>query len=352
MIPARVALALQQPYYAGKIRDERDRIWLAAMVEAEGCMFIHRRGEGLSNGQGYFRQNASYGAGLEVASTDRVIVERCQQITHLGSICQQTPTQNNRRKLTIYRWSLRSNVCRDVIRELYPHMIAKQHEARLVLGCPSSGPEAEKAWMACKAIHQGASCVEIDFPVPASLYEPGWWLRSDIIWSKCNPMPESVTDRPTKSHEYVFLLTKSEKYWYDADAIKEPSQMRDDVAWRVKYGGYPASKESKVYSKGPGDGKPDFITAGPRYWPETRNKRSVWTIPTRPFKGAHFATFPPALVEVCLKAGCPPGGTVLDPFCGSGTTLMMAEKLGMNGVGIDLNPAYIAMAERRIKEGK
>jgi DNA methylase len=183
MIPAKVALALQAPYYTGRIRDERERIWLAATVEAEGCMFIHRRKAGQSNGQGYERKNDSYGAGLEVASTDRVIVERCLALAGIGSICEQTPEQNERRKQTIYRWNVRSNECRWIIRELYPHLIAKQHEARLLLGCPSSGEDARKAHESLKALHQGQEAC-IDFREPEGMWEGGWFLRSEIIWAK------------------------------------------------------------------------------------------------------------------------------------------------------------------------
>jgi hypothetical protein len=191
-IPWRVAFALQQPYYTGRIKDERDRIWLAATVEAEGCMFIHKRGVGQyassytkSDGteSHYHRKNATYGAGLEVSSTDRAIVERCMEITGIGSICEQTPAQNERRKQTIYRWNVRSNECRWVIRELYPHMIAKQHEARLILGCPSSGDDARKAHESLKAIHQGLT-PSIDFAPPEGMWERGWFLRSDVIWAK------------------------------------------------------------------------------------------------------------------------------------------------------------------------
>jgi hypothetical protein len=182
-IPWRVARALQEPYYTGKIRNETDRVWLAATIEAEGCLFIHRRKVGQSNGQGYVRKNDSYGAGLEVSSTDRVIVERCQEITGIGSICEQTPETNPRRKQTIYRWNVRSNECRWVIRELYPHLLAKRHEARLLLGCPSSGDDARKAWASLKALHQGQSA-DIDFREPEGMWEEGWFLRSDIIWAK------------------------------------------------------------------------------------------------------------------------------------------------------------------------
>lgn len=172
----------------------------------------------------------------------------------------------------------------------------------------------------------------IPWRVAFALQADGWYLRSDIIWHKPNPMPESVTDRPTKSHEYLFLLSKKARYFYDADAIKEPAI---DAGKFVKTNG--------------GDGLGDFgrtrdgfrrgVTVG-----EFRNRRTVWTITPKPFKGAHFATFPPKLVEPCVLAGSRPGDLVLDPFFGAGTTGMVAEQLGRRYVGIELNSAYSALA--------
>lgn len=221
-IPWRVAFALQQPYYSGKILREQDRIWLACAIEAEGCLFIHKRKAGQSNGQGYHRQNDNYGPGLEVANTSLAFVERCKEITGLGTICSQSPNQNHRRKQTIYRWNVRTLECRDIIREVYPYLIGKQHQARLLLSCPPSGEDADKAHRSLMLLHNGYDAL-IDFPPPASLFEKGYYLRQDIIWNKCNPMPESVTDRCTKSHEYIFLLSKSARYFYDAAAIAEPA---------------------------------------------------------------------------------------------------------------------------------
>ena len=146
-----------------------------------------------------------------------------------------------------------------------------------------------------------------------ALQDDGWYLRSDIIWHKPNPMPESVKDRCTKAHEYLFLLAKKPRYWFDANAIREPQ------------------KESSLKRLLPG-----------------ANRRSVWSICPRPYKGAHFAVFPPALVEPCIKAGCPAGGTVLDPFGGSGTTGQVAKSLGRNAILIELNHAYKQLIDDRI----
>ena len=194
--------------------------------------------------------------------------------------------------------------------------------------------------------------VGIPWRVAFALQEAGWYLRCDVIWHKPNPMPESVTDRPTRAHEYVFLLTKSARYYYDADAIREasesgPSDIRKMLEGRERIGGKhksfvdPFSKASSKTNIG------QQRSVGS---PDGRNKRSVWTIATHSFSGAHFATFPPALVEPCILAGSRSGDTILDPFCGSGTSGLVASRLRRKFIGIELNPEYAAMAERRIRE--
>lgn len=250
-----------------------------------------------------------------------------------------------------------------------------------------------------------------------ALQSDGWWLRQDIIWAKPNPMPESVTDRCTKSHEYVFLLSKSATYFYDAEAIKEPAfaENEHDATGQGMFapGQTPQRGNRKIkmpdgWDTGPGghgsfhregrekgrtndswkgstfDGPRDLAVrpdvgrgrasgnkthkgvteyeasdseehrtkAGLLKISETpyalRNKRSVWTVATAPFSEAHFATFPPALIEPCILAGCPKGGTVLDPFFGAGTTGLVADRLGRDCIGIELNDAYVAMARKRL----
>jgi DNA modification methylase len=147
--------------------------------------------------------------------------------------------------------------------------------------------------------------------VALALQADGWYLRKDIIWVKPNPMPESVADRPTSSHEHIFMLTKSERYWYDGDAVREAAN---------------------------GSGS------------DSRNLRDVWNIPTRPFSEAHFATFPTEIPERCIKASCPAGGVVLDPFGGAGTTSLVADRFGLDAILIELNPAYAEIARRRIED--
>jgi DNA modification methylase len=184
--------------------------------------------------------------------------------------------------------------------------------------------------------------VGIPWRVAFALQADGWWLRQDIIWHKPNPMPESVRDRCTKAHEYVFLLTKSERYFYDAEAVSEALS------------GKPHAPGNKCSADG-GHLRNDFGTdAMQRVWGASgrRNRRSVWTVTTKPYSGAHFAVMPADLVEPCIKAGCPEGGTVLDPFAGSGTTLAVAAELGRSAIGCELNPEYIRLAERRIKDAR
>lgn len=229
-----------------------------------------------------------------------------------------------------------------------------------------------------------------------ALQDDGWWVRSEIIWAKPNPMPESIKDRPASSHEKVWLLSKAERYFYDSDAVREPmaaasierlSRYIDSQAGSARAnGGTKTNGPMKAVMKQDGHGRRHagfneryfakgnrktfrgggIYTGGQSFDNSAatendsagnepnetgmRNCRNVWTIATTAFSEAHFATFPPALVERCIKAGCPVGGTVLDPFGGSGTTGLVADRLSRNAVLIDLNPEYVAMAVRRIND--
>ena len=168
-----------------------------------------------------------------------------------------------------------------------------------------------------------------------ALQADGWYLRQDILWHTHNPMPESVTDRCTKAHEYVFLMSKSAKYYFDNEAIKEKST--SEIQERKRPNGLSVEEGKKLGAYNHNCG----VTA-------TRNRRSVWTVTTKPFKEAHFATFPRDLIRPMVKAGCPAGGVVLDPFMGSGTTAIEAIYQGKRYIGIDLNSDYCAMAAKRI----
>ena len=189
--------------------------------------------------------------------------------------------------------------------------------------------------------------VGIPWRVAFALQADGWWLRQDIIWHKPNPMPESVRDRCTKAHEYVFLLTKSERYYYNKDAISSPAKHAGKT--RVSKATNGSAMQALQNGKKPsGNGVPGTLVT----IAETTNRRSVWTIATKPYKGAHFATMPPTLVEPCVMAGTKAGDLVLDPFNGSGTTGAVAIGLRRNYVGIELNSEYIKLANERISKAE
>ena len=172
--------------------------------------------------------------------------------------------------------------------------------------------------------------------VAIALQDVGWYIRSEIIWHKPNPMPESVTDRPTSCHEKIWLITKNKKYYYDADIIKEPCKTFDKNI---------RDRETTKLNNTPGRTK---MTGLKKNNYIMKNKRNVWSVTTKPFKDAHFATYPKDLIEPCIKAGCPEGGTVLDPFGGSGTTGIVAQLNNRNSILIELNPEYIKIAKNRI----
>lgn len=223
--------------------------------------------------------------------------------------------------------------------------------------------------------------IGIPWMVAFALRADGWYLRQDIIWHKPNPMPESVTDRCTKSHEYIFLLSKSDRYYCDMNAIKEPVQpdsiarydrgRSGDHKWANGGPGNQTIARSFSHMRGKGNAKSfrggGTYTGGRSFnnnekvKREThgnqpnktglRNRRSVWHVSTYPYSEAHFATFPPDLIKPCIKAGCPRGSTTLDPFFGSGTTGLVAQELGRRWIGIELSAAYCDLAKRRIPEG-
>lgn len=206
--------------------------------------------------------------------------------------------------------------------------------------------------------------IGIPWMLAFALRADGWYLRQDIIWAKPNPMPESVRDRCTKSHEYIFMLSKSPKYYFDSEAISEP--VAESTLKRVsqdienQQGSYTPSKANgkmkaavryggKKYTENPD--KFSRTKSGNIYdYKPKRNKRDVWTVTTKPYKGAHFATFPPDLIEPCVLAGCPAGGVVLDPFAGSGTTGMVAKQNGRDFVLIELNEEYVNLCTDRTRK--
>ncbi len=213
----------------------------------------------------------------------------------------------------------------------------------------------------CKTIKQ-KDLIGIPWMLAFALRSRGWYLRQDIIWHKPNPMPESVRDRCTKAHEYIFLLSKSLRYYYDAEAIAEP--VADATIKRLSQnvdkqkGAFWIGYDSTFKAKPPRYGGKKYTATPDKFYRtksgnayqlrDKRNKRSVWTVSTKACKEAHFATFPPDLITPCILAGCPEGGTVLDPFIGSGTTGIVCRQLLRNFIGVEISTEYARMAERRI----
>jgi DNA modification methylase len=232
-------------------------------------------------------------------------------------------------------------VCRELARVLKPTGTLWLNLGDSYAGGGQTGrndggrPQKGRGW----AEYDSKNLVGIPWRVAFALQAEGWYLRADIIWAKPNPMPESVTDRPTKAHEYLFLLTKRERYYYDAAAIAEGVS----ASWISRWGSAIVERRN-VSPQGMNAGS---VVGESCFGSKTgiRNKRSVWTIPTMPYAGAHFATFPEALVEPCILAGSPLGGLVLDPFLGSGTVGAVAERLSRRWVGTDL--AYHDLATER-----
>ena len=403
-IPNRLAQALQEPYYIGKIKRLEDRVWLAAIIDGEGSIFIHRQPEGTQTGRGrkYKRTQDNFCVGIAISNTSEALVAHAAAIFGKDNLQRYEPAGNRKPH---WQWRIAGNLAKNILREVYPYLVAKQREARIAINCPPSGDISAASWVALKCLHKGRA-TDFDAAPPGQddLWEQGWWVRSEIIWSKPNPMPESVTDRPATAHEKVWLLSKSARYFYDAEAVRRPIAPGSVDRYAQDIDGQEGSHRANGGAKTNGTMK----AVGE---PNGANLRNVWAIPTKGFSGAHFATFPPALVEPCIKAGTSEKGccaecgapwvreivvgetlnrtsknghgngelnnsgrfgdsrrntagwspscacdaatipcTILDPFIGSGTTAMVADRLGRNCIGIDLNPANVEMSTERVTQ--
>ena len=207
-------------------------------------------------------------------------------------------------------------------------------------------------WLNLGDKYRNGELLGMPWRVALSLKDDGWMLRSDIIWHKPNAMPSSVKNRPTTDHEYVFLFAKNRNYYYDIDSIREPHITFSSES-RMKGGRNHFGKKNGTPEKGKNEGDSNLHDGrwDQAFHPKGRNRRTVWEIPLSKFRGVHFSVFPDRLVELCLLAGCPESGVVLDPFIGSGTTAVVAQRLGRKYVGIDSNPEYCEMARRRLNQG-
>lgn len=351
-IPWALAKALRDPYYTGKIRAERDRVWMAAIIDGEGtiCASHHTRKD-----DGRPRTMVQ----ICVTNTSTLMLDEAQRIWQASQSEHQRHGEGHLGQLDSYRWIIHGVENKSLfLREIYPYLVVKRKQAviaynllllmadakRLGHSPQRDSVRAKRALLASlisdankqKPCDVPSWCIE-----PPSVLEDGWILRSEIIWHKPNPMPESVTDRPTKSHEQIFLLAKSARYYYNHEAVAEEAASAGAV---VTLGERSFAKRQADGAGGARSGNALATTYTVR---ETRNRRSVWTVPTKPYKGAHFAAFPPELIVPCVLAGAPEGGVVLDPFGGSGTTAQVARSLGRRAVVVELNPEYVKLIEER-----
>jgi DNA modification methylase len=341
-IPWSVAKALQAPYYTGRIKAERDRVWLAAMLDAEGsiCGFDHDRADGDGHRSGIH---------LQITNSSTAILDEAARIWPTSRSEHGHPGEGHLGTLPTFRWivhGVENKIA--ILKELYPYLISKRRQAvvaysmlLLMADAKRLGHSTQKEIVLAKRAiltallsdlnHQRETVMPDWLTEPPSLYEPGWYLRSEIIWSKLNPMPESVTDRPTKAHEQMFLLSKSPHYFYDAEAIKEDAYPSYET--RYSYAFYSGAKELN------GSGRPDGAhnTQGFRGYTGKRNRRTVWTIATEPYPESHFATFPRKLVQPCILAGCPEHAC---PKCGAPWVkeVECGELVSTNGTRDDYRP--------------
>lgn len=358
-IPWAVAQALRAPDYHGRIGAERDRVWLAATLDAEGsiCGFTHKRAD-----DGTTRT----GVHVTITNTNEALLGEADRIWPASRVEHENHGEGHYGYRPSWRWVAHGAEDKALLmRELFPYLIAKRAQARLAWAFFEMSKDAKRlartaeaqeikdrrAWIvgALSRLNRGE---DVDVPswvgVPPSVETTGWYLRSDIIWHKPNPMPESVRDRCTKAHEYVFLFSKSPKYYFDSDAMKE------DAVGAAKGAAASFKRQSSKravahvnQNVGTHRAERDDV-----YYNVSRNRRSVWTIPTRPYKGAHFAGYPPKLIEPCILAGSRVGDVVFDPFAGSGTTGAVAIEHGRKAIMCELNAEYVELIKARMAQAE
>lgn len=344
-IPWRVAFALQQPFVRHVIKTEGDRAYIAGLVDGEGCITILKTKS--AHGESY-----SYPPIVQIRMCDTEAVDHFASLMGVNrSEAELYQSSKNAGQRPSYTVKVTAQKAMDLIADIYPYLRVKRKQAvvaynhQLLRGKtnyqPRSKDQLAKEELCKTLINKLNQREPVDLPSwmiePTPITEPGWYLRQDLIWAKPNPMPESVTDRCTKAHEYIFLLSKSPRYYFDNEAIKEP--VKHDWGTRDRSKGKYTSDRNKTGLNNHGGLEKSYTTA---------NKRSVWTVTTKPYKGAHFATFPPDLIEPCVLAGSRPNDIVFDPFAGSGTTLAVAKQNGRQYLGIELNPSYLDLINERL----
>jgi len=378
-IPWMVARALRDPYYAGRITRERDRVWLAATIDAEGsiCGFDHDRADGDGHRSGVH---------LAITNTSTLLLDEAARIWPTSRSEHQRPSDGHLGKKMSWRWLVHGVENKQAaLRELYPHLIVKRQQAvvaysllLLMADAKRLGHSAQKdGTIAKRAVltgllsdlnHQRPCVLPEWLTEPPSLFEPGWYLRSAIIWAKPNGMPGSQQDRPTSSYETVFLLSRAAVYYSDFDAIKTPP--RESTAVRLAQDVQAQAGSHRANGGTKTNGTMRAVAAGDKQRGHGRRHsgfnerwdamekaeqqaapammRDVWFVSPASYDDAHFAVMPSEVARRCILAGSALGDTILDPFGGAGTTGLVADRLGRNAVLIELNPAYATMAEQRI----
>ncbi len=366
LIPFRVAIAAQEPYQEFTIKELADRAWLAGIVDADGCIGIHHYKRKYKDS--YYHQFQPY---ISVGCSDKEMTDRCAFITRMNGTRSTNPPPIDNRGIKSnrphHKWRVEGENAAKILEDIYPILVVKEKQARLAHAIWRSNQETrggrsnpippkvteyrQNLWDTIKKCNQREDAIVKEPPVPQHI-EPSWWVRSIIIWSKPNPMPESVTDRPTESHEYILMLTKSKTYYYDQEAVRTPQadvsiarMRRNHSGYDPGYPGGPANHLSDYYSQFEGKSIEEI---------EQKlggaNLKSVWTFPTHGYPEAHFAVFPEKLPEICIKAASKEGDTILDPFSGAGATLWVAKKLNRRAIGFEISEEYCQLAIERIRQ--
>ncbi len=383
LIPFRLVEKLQEPYHIGPITHEVDRAWLAGLIDGDGTIGIRREDNG--------KWNPGFIPYLSLTTSDTQLAQRCVEITGLGKVnpkgfAGDTDVRGIKQRRDNFVWRLDGQIASRVIRDIYPYLVQKRsqalvaHAMNLSQGAPrptKSRPVAadivayrQRLYEAIKSLNHRGDVLLPNLPHVEPNIEPGWWVRSRCIWGKPNGMPDSSGRyRPSVAHEEIFLLSKSGDIWYDSEAVKSPPSNQSHGAPAPNPGAKQAAlgRDPTRSTLGVRRGKQrghtrrhagfnDRWDAVPKAEQQENGRLlrtyepEVWHIATAAFGDAHFATFPPALVERCLIASCPPGGAVLDPFGGSGTTGMVADGMGFDAVLIELSEAYAEIARKRIAD--
>lgn len=334
------------------INNEYDKAWLAGIIEGEGCIHIHKREKN--------RLNATYGVNLSIHNTNKKIIDKIVEITQLGNNIQITDKDRNHK---LYRWNSSSIASKKILKEIYPYLVSKKDQAECAIFCPSSGIIAEECFNNIKKMHHYETSTR-NYPIPINNF-PKWIRRNTIIWEKPNAMPSSAKNRFTINFEYLYFFTKNSKYKFNTQY--EPMQYKYNS---LEYNGtetkdyesHKAQNPSKSKQRILESYKKQLIKFGGNKYPKEvggiysgnvykpneqlmRIKRSIWKITVKPFKGSHFATFPPELTETPILASSNEGDMILDPFMGTGTTGLVANKYNREFIGIDLD---ISLAKQRL----